>query len=171
MKEICRLAFALALIFQVAACGKKNNETENVKIAVPPMSLQSCTQGTYQNPGYSPYSGQIPYSPYQWNGNYSVPQAGFCGCSVGQVPVCNPGMGMYCVPVGQNGGNYALYNYNGNGGNFNFNSYGGYNRFYGNNSCSTGIGQMCQVGIVGSCGFGQCIQTIPGNPYGICANY
>ena len=161
-------AFALSLSLLIASCGKKNQDSENVKTAVPPMSIQSCSQGTFQTPGYAPYSG-IPYNPYQWNGNYSVPQAGFCGCNFGEVPACSPGIGMYCVPAGQNGMSYAQYNYN--GGNFNFNSYGTYNRSFSNGTCTPNIAQMCQVGVIGSCGFGRCVQTIPGNQYGICANY
>ncbi len=165
MKNICRLAIAIALSLQVISCGKKNNDPQATQTAIPPMSLQSCNQ----NNGYSPYGGNIPYNPYQWNNNYNVSQAGFCGCSYGQVPACNPGVGMFCVPVGQNSANYALYNYN--NGNFNFNNYGGYSGFGANNSCTASIGQICQAGVVGSCGYGRCVQMVPGNPYGICANY
>ena len=174
MKNICRIAILAALTLQVSACGKNKDNNAGSQTAVAPMTLQSCTQQTssYQG-GYSPYGGNVPY--------YSASQAGFCGCNAGEVPACNPGVGMYCVPIQQTGYNYAVYN--NNGGNFNFNTYGGYNRFYGggygnmyggsyggysNNSCSTGIGQICQVGVVGSCGYGQCIQTPQG--YGICAN-
>ncbi len=169
MKNICRLAILAVLAFQTSAC-HKNNDNQGQTTALAPMTIQSCTA----QQAYSPYGGNVPY--------YNQAQAGFCGCAYGEVPACNPGVGMACVPAQANS-NYAVYSYN--GGNFGFNTYGGYNRFYGGysgaygnaygggygNNCSTGIGQICQIGVVGSCGYGQCIQAGPGAPYGICANY
>ncbi len=187
MKNICQLALVLAVAFQITACGKNNNNQNGNTTALAPTSFQSCEPGVAQTTygqagygyGYTPqqagpfgaggrggygggYGGQPQMYPYSWGGNTNVAQAGFCGCSYGEVPACSPGQGLYCVPS-QGISNYAQYNYGGGG-----YSFGGFGQYSGN-SCSMGVGQICQVGVIGSCGqYGQCVQTPSG--YGICAN-
>ena len=172
MTSIFKAVIAITIALQVVSCGKNNDNSSGGQTALAPSSFQSCSPGAVNNysqpygqPGYAPssyyggYNSQVPYNPYRWGNNYNVAQSGFCGCSFGEVPACNPGVGLYCVPA--QGLNYAQYNYNGSAYSFN-----GYNQFSGN-SCSTGVGQICQVGVAGACGqFGRCDQTSAG--YGIC---
>lgn len=173
MKNICQLALVLALGFQVIGCGKNNNGSGGSTTALAPTSFQSCEPGAQTNYGQAGYAGQNygyigsssqhrNFSPYQWGNNYNnVSQQGFCGCNYGEVPACSPGVGLQCVPS-QGISNYAQYNYGGGG-----YSFGGFSQSSAG-LCPTSIGQICQAGVVNSCGaYGQCVQTPSG--YGICA--
>jgi len=126
----------------------------------------------YGTPGYGPYNNAYGQ---QFGAN------GFCGCPAGYQPVCDPRVGMSCMPVSLLQGNqyqFAWYGWNSGLNNFSFNNFGGYAGYnngglptagYPNsyNNCTQQIGQTCQVG-TNSCGYGICRPVSYNSPIGVC---
>ncbi len=175
-KVFLQSALALAMSLQLSACGDKGSTNDNSGTTAlsPQTNLQACAPqninqyanqypnqyaNSYQN-GYPNQPANFPYSPYPWN-TYNTNQNAFSGCPQGQIAACQPNQGLYCVTATNLQPAWYTYNTQQN----NFSPYAGYNL----NAGQYGVGRICQVGVLGTCGnFGNCAVT--NYPYGICTN-
>lgn len=128
----------------------------------------------FRNYNYTPGYGTPGYGPYNNAYGQQFYANGFCGCPVGYQPVCDPRVGMSCMPVSLFQGNqyqFAWYGWNSGLNNFSFNNFGGYAGYNNGGLPTAGYPGQYPNSYPGYPGYpsggypGQSVGGIAGNPY------
>lgn len=190
INRLSTLAILTVAIAFAAGCGKKDDHpnhdpqgahpTNIAHVPTPSRCLQSNTSGYAHWDAYSHYG----FRRYNWNNGYSqggypngFSSQGFCGCGPGFQVVCDPNVGMVCMPIAPiQRQNYNLAWYSWSGGSYNQFGYYGYQPpqygttySYGQRqvACHQNFAQTCDTR-VNNCGYGYC-RPIGNGWLGVCS--